>query len=792
MGGHSNPLEQNLTIELHSETDALFEARILSMTSFARSGYLGILCEMSETVAGSVSAPLTYPCTMHIPSGFRLRFYPVIIFSLLLTFWLSPTAWGQNNRADFQLRAQATEQPLTLDGLLDEDAWKSAEVAANFFRILPIDTGYASAQSEVRVCYDDEHVYFAIVCHDTVPGKRPVESLRRDFSFGKNDNFLLFIDTYNDQTNGFSFGASAAGAQWDGLQANGGFVSLDWDCKWYSATQNYPDRWVVEMAIPFKSIRYAEGVREWGINFSRLDLKQNEKSSWAPVPRQFQSANLAFTGTLVFDSPPPKTGTHFSLIPYAAGRVSKDFEKGEDADWGGDVGADAKITLSTSLNLDLTVNPDFSQVEVDQQVTNLSRFELFFPERRQFFLENSDLFANLGATGIRPFFSRRIGLDSPVQAGARLSGKLNENWRIGLMNMQTGSRDEVPAANYAVGVVQRKLFSRSYLSAFMVNKEAMPRQGDTTYTGNPFNRVAGMDLNLATPDNRWNGKVFYHQSFGPENAENDFVMAGTANYETQQLAISWNQAWVGQDYQAEVGFIQRKGYHQLNPEISYRFFPSSDLVANHGPNLTGDYIFNPSFDLTDREIEVGYAVQFLNRSSALIEWEIGYLKLLAPFDPTNTGGDSLATGSEYNWNELSLEYSSNARTLFTYALGARYGGYFNGDRIGFNGELTYRVQPYGSLALAATYNNITLPAPYSSAELFLIGPKLDLTFTDKLFLTTFVQYNNQIDNININARFQWRYAPVSDLFIVYTDNYLPDRFQVKNRALVLKLSYWLN
>jgi hypothetical protein len=703
-----------------------------------------------------------------------------------------PATFAQANRANFRIHAHKIEAPLLIDGFADEPAWQKAEVAKDFFQITPMDTGFARAQTEVRVCYNETFFYFAVVCHDTLPGKRPVQSLRRDFSFGNNDNFIAFIDTYNDQTNGFAFGASAAGAQWDGLQANGGFVSLDWDCKWYSAVQNYPDRWVVEMAIPFRSIRYNEGVGEWGINFSRLDLKQNEKSSWAPVPRQFQSANLAFTGSLVWETPPPKIGAHFSLIPYVAGRVSKDFEQPSAADWGGGVGADAKITLSTSLNLDLTANPDFSQVEVDQQVTNLSRFELFFPERRQFFLENSDLFAELGAPGLRPFFSRRIGLDSPVHAGARLSGKLGENWRIGLMDMQTGDRDAVPAANYAVAVLQRKLFSRSNLSAFLVNKEAMPGAGDTTYTGNAYNRVAGLDLNLATPDNRWNGKVFAHRSFGPQQNDRDYAVAGKVNYETQQLALSWSQSWVGADYRAEVGYVQRKGYQRINPEASYKFFPASRLIANHGPTFSADLYFNEAFARTDQEIEIGYAVQFLNRSSASLELEDGYLKLLAPFDPTNTGGDSLAAGREFRWQEWSAEYSSNARTLFTYALGARYGGYFNGDRLGLNASVNYRVQPYGSLALVATYNNIILPAPYNSAALFLIGPKLDLTFTDKLFLTTFVQYNNQIDNLNVNVRFQWRYAPVSDLFIVFTDNYLPDRFQVKNRALVLKLSYWLN
>ncbi|GAH73620.1 unnamed protein product, partial [marine sediment metagenome] len=270
----------------------------------------------------------------------------------------------------------------------------------------------------------------------------------------------------------------AAGAQWDGQQANGGSVSLDWDTKWRSAVKNYPDRWVAEIAIPFRSIRYRDGVTEWGISFSRLDLKTAEKSSWTPIPRQFPTANLAFTGALVWDRPLPKSGTRFSWIPYMSAKATRDVENSEKTDTDAAVGMDAKITLSTSMNLDLTVNPDFSQVEVDRQRTNLDRFELFFPEKRQFFLENSDLFASLGSENIRPFFSRRIGLQNPVQAGARLSGQIGEKWRIGLMDMQTGTKNGIRAANFGVAAIQRQLFSRSNITAFMINKQiTSPREG---------------------------------------------------------------------------------------------------------------------------------------------------------------------------------------------------------------------------------------------------------------------------------------------------------------------------
>ncbi|RLD35194.1 MAG: hypothetical protein DRI73_02865, partial [Bacteroidetes bacterium] len=291
---------------------------------------------------------------------------------------------------------------------------------------------------------------------------------------------------------------------------------------------------------------------------------------------------------------------------------------------------------------------------------------------------------------------------------------------------------------------------------------------------------------------RWTGKAFYHQAFYPNAPKEAFAAAGMISYNTQNVKLTWDQAWVGNNYKAEVGYIPRKGYHQISPAAGYKFYPSSERVANHGPSVEATMFFNPNFAMTDREIDMNYGIEWLNRSHLSMEIENSYIMLQEPFDPTNTGGDSLAAGTSYNWNELALVYSSDSRKLFNFTVSSRYGGYFNGTRFSVNGELNFRVQPYGSLSLVASYNKIEMPEPYNSAELILIGPRLDITFTDKIFFTTFVQYNNQIDNINVNLRFQWRFAPVSDLYIVYTSNTYPEDFISKNRALVVKLSYWFN
>lgn len=692
---------------------------------------------------------------------------------------------------------------------MNEQAWQDAEAATNFFMVLPMDTSFADARTDVRMTYDDQNLYLMVECYHTVPGPYIVESLRRDFSFGKNDNFLLFMDPFDDQTNGFSFGANAAGAQWDGLMYEGGSVDLSWDNKWISEVKNYEDRWVFEAAIPFKSIRYKKGITEWGINFSRLDLKIAEKSSWAPVPRQFPTASLAYTGTLVWDQPPPVAGTNVSIIPYTLGGLTRNYYDETPNDYRGQAGVDAKISITSSLNLDLTVNPDFSQVEVDRQVTNLDRFELFFPERRQFFLENADLFANFGYQTIRPFFSRRIGvaidtatgqnIQNPIRFGARLSGKLNKNWRIGMMNMQTGGEDQsgLPAQNFAVAAVQRRVFARSNIGLIVVDKESLNYSSLTDREQllySRYNRNLGLEYNLASSNNLWTGKALFLKSFSPGKQDQNFVHAANLQYSSRKWTLNWQHEYVGRNYNAEVGYVPRRNYIKINPETSYNFFPKGGRILSHGPEISSTHFFNSeSFRQIDNETYLAYNFMFRERSAFSTWIAHNYVNLQQAFDPTNSGLDSLAQSTEHRWNAWGMEFQSKPNNLFTYAVSTRYGGYFaDGIRLNVMSELGYRFQPYVSIALNSSYNYIDLPEPWAQTTFWLIGPRLDVTMTNKLFITAFMQYNEQLKNINLNTRLQWRYQPASDLFIVYTDNYFPAPFSVRNRALVLKLTYWWN
>jgi hypothetical protein len=669
--------------------------------------------------------------------------------------------------------------------------------AAIFFMILPMDTSFAKLRTTVRMAYDDKNIYLLVENYIPAPGYM-VESLRRDFAFLKNDNFLMFMDPFDDQTNGFAFGANAAGAQWDGLMYDGGKVDLSWDNKWHSVVKNYDDKWVFEAVIPFKSIRYKKGIRQWGVNFGRNDLRTTEKSSWAPVPRQFPSASLAYTGILEWDAPPPDAGPNISLIPYALGGVSKDYVTNKTPKWRRDAGLDAKVAVTSSLNLDLTVNPDFSQVDVDKQVTNLDRFELFFPEKRQFFLENGDQFTNFGYATLRPFFSRRIGLGVPIHFGARLSGKLNKDWRMGIMNMQTGKQEDIglPAQNFTVAALQRRVFSRSNLGFLFINKESLnyePGKIPDVPVYSRYNRNMGLEYNLASSNNFWTGKALLLKSFSPNKTGHDIAHAANLQYTSRNWNIGWQHEYVGRNYNAEVGYVPRTGYIKLAPQITRLFFPKTGSILSHGPQIMSTNFFDEDMKRTDNETQLSYAFVFRKRNTLTVWSSNTYIKLLQRFDPTNTGKDSLDIGTRHSWSTVGADYVSMPQSLFTYAFSTRYGGYYaDGKRFMASSELGYRFQPYVSIAMTAVYNNIDLPKPWNNTSFWLVGPRLDVTMTNTLFFTGFMQYNEQQKNINLNTRFQWRYRPASDLFIVYTDNYLPEPFFVRNRALVLKLVYWFN
>ena len=710
----------------------------------------------------------------------------------------SQERFARKKNASYEIHIQRADCPMRMDGILDEPAWINAEVADSFYMVLPMDTSLARVKTEVRMAYDDRYVYLSAVCYDALAGPYMVESLRRDWNFVKNDNFIFFLDPFDDQTNGFTFGTNAAGGQWDGMMYEGGKVDLSWDNKWISKVKRYSDRWVLEMAVPFKTLRYKKGITRWGINFSRNDLKTTEKSSWTPIPRQFPTASLAYTGVLVWDTIPPAPGTNISVIPYLLSQMEKSYSPANAAVYKTRVGGDAKISVTSSLNLDLTINPDFSQVEVDRQLINLSQYELFYPEKRQFFLENGDQFANFGYADLRPFFSRRIGLGVPIEFGGRFSGKLDRNWRIGAMDMQTGSVDSLglPRQNFAVLALQRKVFARSNIGFLFINKQSLayqPGKDSTLPQYSAYNRSIGLEYNLASATNFWTGKMLLLKSFSPGKSGHDWVQAGNLQYANRRWLINGAYQYSGRNFNAEVGYVPRQGYIKLNPQINYLFFPAGGSVLSHGPQFVSTYYYDEHVHHTDHENILTWLVTFRNKATLAPVVIQDYVRLQASFDPTHTGIDSLKAGTEHHWNTVGLDFVSKPQSVFTYDFSLRYGGFYDGGtKLTFSNDIGYRFQPYVSIALSTSYNVLRMPQPWGNTTLWLVGPRIDVTMTNTLYFTAFIQYNQQIKNMNINTRLQWRYKPASDLFIIYTDNYYSTPFSVRNRAVVLKFTYWWN
>ncbi len=737
-----------------------------------------------------------------------------IFFSLLL---LGQTVFGQDRaRNDYHITVKNTATPLNIDGVLDEAVWQQSNKATNFVQNFPTDSLPATSPTEMMAAYDGEFLYFAGICFTPGGEDYIIQSLRRDFDWPLNENLSIYIDPFNDKTNGFTFGITPAGIQREGLVTNGQDVSSDWDNKWYSKVKHYPDRWQFEMAIPFKTLRYNEDFREWNLIFLRLDLINNERSTWVPVPQAYRPSSFAFSGKMAFEGPLKKSGTNISLIPYISGGVERNHEEDDPRALTASTGFDAKIAISPSLNLDLTVNPDFSQVEVDRQVTNLSRFELFFPERRQFFLENSDLFSNNGFPRSRPFFSRRIGIAEdttgnrvqvPITYGARLSGKIGNDWRVGLLNMQTPKTDRarpagldeipgtynLPGQNYSVAVVQRKVFSRSNISALLVNRQALGYSADDlTLSSTQFNRVFGLDYNLLSKDNRWEGNAYYHRSQSVEDNSDNFSSGLFLRYGVRKFRIGVFSSTIGRNYNAELGFVPRRNIIDYGTFGELFYYPKSKIINRHGPRARVFSVTDRNYSLTDRELNTGYNITFLNTSEFNIELQRTFQLLRDDFEPTGIEEEALREGTDYTWNTLSMAYNTDTRKTVSVEAYINYGGFYDGERFNLGGTANLRYQPYGSIGLTMDYNQISRPEGLTSVDFFLIGSRIDFTFTDKLFLTTFVQYNDQDDNVNLNTRFQWRFKPASDLFLVYTDNYFPKALKVKNRALVMKLSYWLN
>lgn len=727
-----------------------------------------------------------------------------LFLSAVLLF--ATVAFSQKERKTFLVKK--ISESIIADGNLDEPIWEMADIASEFWEYFPTDSIQARKQSQIKILYDDKNLYIGIKAYSS--GKNyATQSLQRDFRGSGSDSFSLVFDTFNDGTNAFLFGINPYGVRREALVANGGTgqddFNLSWDVKWKGDAKIYDDYFTAEMIIPLTSLKFEEGATKWRFNSYRIETQSNERSSWTRIPQNQQIYNLAFMGDMVFEKPLGKSRTPLALIPYVNGITARDFDSGENLD-NIKVGADAKISIGNSLNLDLTLNPDFSTVEVDNFITNLTRFEVALPERRQFFIDNNDLFASFGdGFDVSPFFSRRIGIaqdtvgntiENNLIGGVRLSGKVTNDLRIGVLNIQTAEdlENEIPSNNNTMLAFQQRVFSRSNIGAFFINKQSF-KDYNFSEPSDAYNRVLGIDYNLASKNNTWNGKIFTHKSFQPGDNAGNFASGVSIRYNTRKFSVFSKSIFIDEDFRSDLGFVRRTDIFKQILSIERVFWPRKGIVQNHSIQFFPNIRWSPSrnFQNTDYDFRGRYEIQFNNQSQARIEFTNTYTYLFDDFDPTGTEGAIPLPGElGYHFNNAELGYQSDQRKLFSYNIRSTVGRFFNGNRFSLEGRMVMRFQPKALLSMTFNYDQIDLPKPFPSAGIWLISPKIDITFSKSLFWSTLVQYSNQRDNLGINSRLQWRFAPLSDLFLVYNDNYSVSIIEPKFRSINLKLSYWLN
>lgn len=758
------------------------------------------------------------------------------------------------------LQVTQTKETILVDGLPNESVWllskqlgvskvgETFEYAAtprgSFVQYYPYDTSMAETQTRVSVSYDADFLYAFFVCENRNPSKPYViQSLKRDFSVTNTDAVVLTISPFNDGQNGFSFGVTPYNSQREGSVENGGGfgVSTAWDQVWYSATKRYNNYWVAEIAIPLNSIRFTPGERFWGFNVARFDFKNNEVSSFARVPRNFNVSSLVFCDSMEFlGEAVAKRAKNLAIIPYVSG-IGSQGKNGVRTNLQDPIaaapkfGLDAKLALTRSLNLDLTLNPDFAQVDVDVQQVNLTRYSLFFPERRQFFIENSDLFANFGFRQIRPFFSRRIGLGGagpvPILGGLRMSGKLGNNVRLGLMNITTQAQaaslgeEALAATNYSVFALQRKVFAASNLAFIVVHDQRinatidfLDRNGIKQKSAD-YNTVMGSEFNLLTKGNSWAGKAFVQKSLYPGLAAADgYAHATWLRFRNLNWTAMWNHEYVSKQFSARTGFVPRTDnfdpmtgrvikydYWRLEPLLVHSIYPKRNALVNHyGFVVSNSSYYDSGFNATESESEVGLDVNFQNSSVFHLSLDHSYYDLFLKFDPLDEGNYFFG---EYQWLGVHTEFTTNNRKALSGYVEASYGGYFLGTKYEFGGNLSYRVRGIGKqklplLLFNANWNHINVVLDdTATSTINLIGFKAEYSINTTTYLTGFVQYNTQSEKANVNLRFQWRYRPMSDFFLVYSQNYdqfqsvLPNRepyFGPSARTLAVKWVYWFN
>lgn len=689
--------------------------------------------------------------------------------------------------------ARALEAPPQLDGRVLEDAvWQSVLPASGFTQTRPNEGQPATQRTEVRIGFTDEALYIGVICYDDAPEQMIVADSRRDSSLLETDSFQVILDTFRDRQNGLVFGTNPSGLEYDGqIIAEGeDGINLDWDTNWSVRSHVFDVGWSAEMEIPFSSLRYGSAdVQTWGVNFQRNIRRRNEASYWAPLPRQFGLFRVSLAGRLEGIEVPHQRSLKF--IPYAllASKRGGTLPPGTTSDQ--EVGFDLKYALTQSLILDATYNTDFAQVEVDDIQVNLNRFSLFFPEKRPFFLENAGQFTVGTSSEVELFFSRRIGVGAggaplPIDAGARLSGKIGARTNLGLLHMRSDAVPGIaPRNDYSVARVNQEFGNRSSIGGIVVSRDGDGSNG--VDPGDDYNRSYGLD-------GRWNidnslvlsGFVAKTHTPGRRGKDHSYKIALDQDTENWANSIAYTE--VSEDFNPEVGFLRRTAYRRGQFRLFRRIRPE---------NAWGLQELRPHISYSGFwDLDGFYESGFLHVDNHF-EWKNGYEihtgvnfvheGVKTPFDIID--GVTVAAG-EYDNQEFQFVLITDQSAPLSFDLTSRIGGIFGGDRVNIEPSLNFRTSEKFRAELSWNYNALDLPGPDGRVDVNIGRLRMSYSFTPKMSLQALLQYDDRSDLLATNLRFAWQQSANAGLFVVYNE---VDRdglvgFTAPQRELIIKYS----
>jgi len=705
-----------------------------------------------------------------------MRTIYTIIFSIVALASGSVTATPASPP---EIQAHPLSTAPFIDGNVRGDAaWDGAVPARDFWQVRPDEGQPATQATEVYIGFTESALYIGVVAYDDNPDGIIVTDSRRDSSLQDTDAFLVIIDGLLDRQNGYIFGTNAAGLEYDAQVTKegtgtsfgpgvGGF-NLNWDGNWRVRSRMAEHGWSAEFEIPFRTLRYgSDELQTWGINFQRNIRRNNEVAYWAPLEINRNLYRVSEAGTLTGVAPPRQR--NLKITPYVLGKTREGGElAGTESD--SDVGFDLKYSVTPSLTLDLTYNTDFAQVEVDDQQINLDRFNLFFPEKRPFFLENAGQFAVGNGGEIDMFFSRRIGISEdgdviPVDGGVRLSGKLGSTTNIGFLHMSTEAVAGIaPGNKFTVARVNQELPNRSSVGAIIVN-----RDGDGSFTvpeGDDTNQTYAIDGRLGIGDNiSFEGWVA--QTSTPGLNGRDHALTVKAFYDTSKWFNRFIYTEVGEDFNPEVGFLSRTDFRKVEVGIFRRIRPEDLwglLEIRPHVSYTGHWKFDGFQESGFLHIDSHWEF----KTGTEVHTAVNFTKA-GVIDPFEIVDGVFVQPGTYDHTDLQLVYFTNQSRPLSFNLQTVIGGQFGGDRTSISSSIRYRIGETFRSELGVTYNDFDLPVPNGKFTANLANFRLSYSFTPKMTLDALVQYNEIDDEIGSNIRFSWLQSANSGLYLVYNE-----------------------